>query len=186
MSDLQATSLPKCVLCGFNDGHNEWCDRNPAKGQPIEYQLARVACAITVPKGFAQCVDGTDGMRVGTNVASVEEWRQFFVTFLAQGVLQTEQPESAMHVEIADCSMYGKPSEKPGFYTVTMQTDPGEIVKLRLGEDARKALRDVLTVGGDCESLEIVEQAQGHVCDVCGKKQAKDPYAYCQGHGEPA
>lgn len=75
-----------------------------------------------------------------------------------------EQPNTAIHVEIADCSMIGKPSEKPGFYTVTMQTDPGQMVKLRLGDDARKALRDVLTVGGECESLEIAEQALGGSC----------------------
>lgn len=68
-----------------------------------------------------------------------------------------------LHVEIDDCSMTGKPSSKSGFYTVTMQTDPGRIVKLRLGDDALKALRDVLAVGGDCESLEIAEQPKDAV-----------------------
>jgi hypothetical protein len=87
--------MNKCVLCGLEVGHDEWCDRNPTKGQTLEYQCARVACAIPIPEGFGQYVDGTDGTRVGTNVATVEEWRQFFVTFLAQGVLAIEQSKSA-------------------------------------------------------------------------------------------
>src|SRR6185312_17504163 len=45
-------------------------------------RLAEVACATDAPTGFGQHVDGTDGLRSGTNIASLVEWRDFFVALL--------------------------------------------------------------------------------------------------------
>jgi hypothetical protein len=65
--------------------------------------------------------------------------------------------------------MHGADSSKPGFYTLTMQTDPGEIVKLRLSKGAAAAARDVLDWllegKGQCESTDLAEteQASGEI-----------------------
>lgn len=112
--------ISKCVLCGFVEGHDRWCDLNPDNGQPIDYQCARVACAIPIPKGFGQCVDGTDGTRVGTNVASVEEWRRFFVTFLAQNVLPNPTEDLYSRIENWQRHFYKMSTEGRGagdYYT---------------------------------------------------------------------
>lgn len=41
-------------------------------------RLAEVVIGVEVPKGFGEQIDGCDGERVGTNIATLSQWEQLF------------------------------------------------------------------------------------------------------------
>lgn len=65
---------------------------------------------------------------------------------LAQAILEREQQwrtDSTLHFEVETGAMTGKPSEKAGFYTMTMFDEQGRALKLRVGREALAVLADL-------------------------------------------
>ena len=50
----------------------------PRVGYANTERLANLAVATAVPQGFGEAIDGRDGERIGTNVATHAQWKAFF------------------------------------------------------------------------------------------------------------
>lgn len=80
--------------------------------------------------------------------------------FLAVDEQRTKQAQgrAETHFEIDDAGMIGKPSSRPGFYTVTMFDENQRVLKLRLGKDAKASLYDLL----QCDETVTVDTTEAY------------------------